>query len=176
MQWKNKIIQKMKKIIINTILLILGLGIYSCVDSSNKIETQNKAVVKQYLEELISNADFTNADKLIDPEMTFYANGEAIPLKGLEFIKSFTEDESTAFSYIEIIDEEIIAEGNTVASRWYVKGIHDKGEYQGIPAGNKEFKYDGMSFYKLENGLIKEAYLIGNELLFMKQIGGIPTE
>lgn len=37
-------------------------------------------------------------------------------------------------------------------------------------------KYDGMSFYKLENGLIVEAYLVGNELFFIKQLGGLPSE
>ncbi len=91
-------------------------------------------------------------------------------------MKSLHAEDKQAFSFVEAIEEETIAEGNTVAVRWYIQGVHDKGAYQGVPAGNKPFKYDGMSFYKLEDGLIVSAYLVGNELLFMKQIGGFPSE
>lgn len=156
-------------------LLLIALNSMGC-DESKIVEEKNKAIVKQYFKELVSEHKYANASKLLHPDCVFHAGGEIIPLKGLDFIKSFEEEDKKAFSFIEAKDEEMIAEGNTVAVRWYIQGIHDKGEYQGIPAGNKRFKYDGMSFYKLENGLIKEAYLIGNELLFMKQIGGITSE
>lgn len=156
-------------------LLILSLSSMGC-DESKIVEEKNKTIVKQYFKELVSEHNYANASKLLHPDCIFHAGGETIPLKGLDFIKSFEEEDKKAFSFIEAIEEEIIAEGNTVAIRWYIQGIHDKGEYQGVPSGNKKFKYDGMSFYKLKDGLIVEAYLIGNELLFMKQIGGLPSE
>lgn len=164
----------MKNIIFNT-LLFVALFITGCDDTSRTEET-NKAIVKQYFKELVSEHDYTNADKLLHPACIFYAGGEALPLKGLDFIKSFGEEDKKAFSFIEAVEEEMITEGNTVAVRWYIQGVHDLGEYQGIPAGNRKFKYDGMSFYKIKDGLIVEAWLLGNELLFVKQLGGLPSE
>jgi predicted ester cyclase len=156
-------------------ILILLLPLFGC-DLSGKTEERNKAIVKQYFKELVSDHNYTNADKLLHPACIFYAGDEALPLKGLDFIKSFEQEDKKAFSFVEAVEEEMISEGNTVAVRWYIHGVHDLGEYQGIPAGNKKFKYDRMSFYKLEDGLIVEAYLVGNELLLMKQLGELPSE
>lgn len=164
----------MKSIIFKS-LLFTAVFTVGCDDTS-KTEETNKAIVKQYFKELVSEHDYTNANILLHPACIFYAGGEAQLLKGLDFIKSFEEEDKKAFSFIEAVEEEMIAEGNTVAVRWYIQGVHDLGEYQGIPPGEKKFKYDGMSFYKLEDGLIVEAWLVGNELLFFKQLGGLPSK
>lgn len=156
-------------------LLLVFLVAFGC-NNNDGIEKRNKEIVKQYLDELIINGDFTNSERLIASDMTFYANGEEIPEKGLDFIKNLIEEEKASFSRNELVEIETIADGNTVAARWYVKGIHDKGDYQGTPSRNKEFKYDGMSFYKIENGLIVEAYILADMLSFMSQIGAIELE
>jgi steroid delta-isomerase-like uncharacterized protein len=52
--------------------------------------------------------------------------------------------------------DEMVAEGDTVAARWTVRGTH-KGEFQGTPASGKSITLSGITFHHLKDGRVRET-------------------
>jgi len=65
---------------------------------------------------------------------------------------------SAAFPDYEVIPQQMVAEGDTVAVRCTFHGIH-KGEFAGIPATGRPASSDFMIFYRIEDGRIAEHWI-----------------
>jgi predicted ester cyclase len=63
-----------------------------------------------------------------------------------------------AFPEYELIAHEIIAEGDLVAVRGTVRGVH-KGEFAGIKATGKRISVDLMIFYRVASDRIAQYWL-----------------
>jgi predicted ester cyclase len=66
--------------------------------------------------------------------------------------------------------EEIISEGNPVATRWHSTGTH-KGEYLGQPATGNKVAVDGVSIDRIEKGMFLSVFDAWVSLGFSEQIG-----
>jgi predicted ester cyclase len=53
--------------------------------------------------------------------------------------------------------EEIVADGNTVITRWHLTGIH-KGEYRGQAATGNKVAVDGVSIDRIQNGMVVSGF------------------
>jgi predicted ester cyclase len=62
------------------------------------------------------------------------------------------------FPGYDVIDNQIVAEGDLVAVRCTFRGVH-KGEFAGIPATGKRVSSDFMIFYRVSDGLIVEHWI-----------------
>jgi predicted ester cyclase len=62
------------------------------------------------------------------------------------------------FPGYDVIDNQIVAEGDLVAVRCTFRGVH-KGEFAGIPATGKQVSSDFMIFYRVRDGLIVEHWI-----------------
>jgi predicted ester cyclase len=62
------------------------------------------------------------------------------------------------FPGYDVIDNQIVAEGDLVAVRCTFRGVH-KGEFAGIPATGKQVSSDFMIFYRVSDGLIVEHWI-----------------
>jgi predicted ester cyclase len=62
------------------------------------------------------------------------------------------------FPGYDVIDNQIVAEGDVVAVRCTFRGVH-KGEFAGIPATGKRVSSDFMIFYRVSDGLIVEHWI-----------------
>lgn len=153
----------------------LALLLVGC-QQKNNTEAENKAIVEQYLRELVNKGDFTHAEDIVSPDFAFYLNGEKLPGNGVAFLVDMFDEWDAAISNGLLTEEEIIAEGNVVAVRWSEVGTHDKADYMGIQAQNREYKYYGMSFYRLEDGKLTEAYISADLLKLLGDLGGLPGE
>jgi predicted ester cyclase len=69
--------------------------------------------------------------------------------------------------------EDIIAEGETVMTRWSCRGTH-KGDLNGIAPTGKQFTISGITVGRLTNGKIAEAYVSWDALGLMQQLGVVP--
>lgn len=69
----------------------------------------------------------------------------------------------------EVVDI-IMAEGDAVAVRYRIQGIHD-GNFYGIPATGKSFDIDAAALFWLEEGKITQSWSMADEAGFLKQIG-----
>lgn len=153
----------------------LALIFVGCEKQSDA-EERNKAIVEQYLQELVNQGDFSNVEEIISPDFTAYVNGEEVPVKGVDMIVSMFEEWNAAISNGILIEEEVIAEGNVVAVRWSETGTHDKADYMGVPPQNRAYKYYGMSFYRIEDGKVVETHIVADFLKLLTDLGGLPGE
>jgi predicted ester cyclase len=77
-----------------------------------------------------------------------------------------------AFPDINFAVEEIIAEGNTVVTRWHLTGTH-KGEYLGQPATGNKVAVDGVSIDRIENRMIVSGFDAWDSSSLMIQINQV---
>jgi steroid delta-isomerase-like uncharacterized protein len=89
---------------------------------------------------------------------------------GKEGIRRELEIFFTAFPDLEITLEDILAEGNKVATRVTMRGTQ-QGSLMGIPATGKSVVMKANHLFTLENGLIISRYGQMDRLELMQQLG-----
>ncbi|HXW34054.1 MAG TPA: ester cyclase [Acidimicrobiales bacterium] len=69
---------------------------------------------------------------------------------------------------------DIVANGDTVATRWVLTGSLQQ-EFMGIAPAGQTIRIEGMNFYHLEDGRVTDIWTQFDSLNMMQQIGAIPT-
>ncbi len=75
-----------------------------------------------------------------------------------------------AFPDISFSVKEVIAEENTVVTRWHLTETH-KGEYPGQAATGNKVAVDGVSIDRIENGVLISGFDAWDSLGIREQIG-----
>ena len=70
--------------------------------------------------------------------------------------------------------QDIIARGNTVATRWVVTGSQQQ-EIMGIPASGQTIRVEGMNFYRLKDGRVTDIWTQFDGLALLQQLGALPA-
>ena len=70
--------------------------------------------------------------------------------------------------------QEIIADGDAVATRWVVTGSLQR-EFMGIPASGQRIRVEGMNFYRLKGGRVTDIWTQFDGVALMQQLGAIPA-
>ncbi len=70
--------------------------------------------------------------------------------------------------------QDIIASGDTVATRWVVTGSLQQ-EFMGIPASGQPIRVEGMNFYRLAGGRVTDLWTQFDGVALMQQLGAIPA-
>jgi len=85
-------------------------------------------------------------------------------------IEHIRRTESVAPNY-ELIPDQLVSEGNTVALRGKVRGTH-LGDFNGIPPTGKRFSVDVAVFYRIDNGKIVDHWMVVDNLAAIQQLKG----
>lgn len=133
---------------------------------------ENKAVVRRFIEDLISTGNLALADELCAPNYVNYGLPPGI-LPGIEGIKQTLGVFRAAFPDFHITLEDLIAEEDKVVARFTAHGTH-QGDFQGIPPTGKSFTAPGMTYYRIVNGKIAEDHPIFDQLGMLQQLGVVP--
>jgi len=131
---------------------------------------KNKELARQFFEQIWNQGDESAIDRFIAE----YASGND-PKFGLgrESFRVQWRAWRKAFPDIHFLVQEIIAEGNTVVTRWHLTGTH-MGEYLGKPATGVKVAVDGVSIDRIENNMVVSGFDAWDSLAFREQIGVIP--
>jgi steroid delta-isomerase-like uncharacterized protein len=70
--------------------------------------------------------------------------------------------------------QDIIASGDTVATRWVVTGSQQL-EFMGILASGQMIRVEGMNFYRLRDGRVTDIWTQFDGVAMMQQLGAIPA-
>jgi len=70
--------------------------------------------------------------------------------------------------------QDIIASGDTVATRWVLTGSQQR-EFMGIPASGQTITVEGMNFYRLKDGRVTDIWAQFDGVAMMQQLGAIPA-
>jgi steroid delta-isomerase-like uncharacterized protein len=119
---------------------------------------QNKNLIRRYFEQVVNQVDQAVAEELVAPDLVFNSPYTPQPTQDREsFLKMLTAVH-LAFPDFNLVDHDLIAEGDQIASRWTVYGTH-QGELGGMPPSGKKVAITGLSIYRIVNGKIVEGWV-----------------
>jgi len=133
----------------------------------------NKAIVRRLLEEFWNKGNLSLADELFAPNYEHHDASTPDFGRGPESEKKRATLYRTAFPDVRLTIEDIIAEGETVMTRWSCRGTH-KGDLRGIAPTGKQINISGVTIARLANGKFAEGWVNWDALGLMQQLGVVP--
>ena len=116
----------------------------------------NKDIVRRSVEAL-NKRDLSTFDQLIG---------------GPEEWKGRLANLLTAFPDVQLIQEDLIAEGDQVVERWTIRGTH-QGTFMGIPPTGTRVTYTGIDIFRIVDGKLVLVGQSVDRLGMMQQLGVI---
>jgi len=133
----------------------------------------NKAIVRRLFTELWNNGNLSVADEVFAPNYAHYDPSTPDFGHGPDSEKKRAALYRTAFPDLHLTIEDVIAEGETVMTRWSCRGTH-KGDLNGIAPTGKHITISGVTVARVSNGKIVEGYVNWDALGLMQQLGVVP--
>ena len=138
---------------------------------------QNKAIVQRILDEFWRDGNTAVLDQLLATDITNHELSKE-PTSGRDAYKEwatgFRGVTAAGFPDLEIVGDEIIADGDLVAKRWTFRGTHT-GDYMGLPATGRRVVMAGVTIYRITGGQVRETWWSYDALGMMQQLGLIPA-
>jgi len=118
-------------------------------------------------------ADQATIDELADPGLADHnpAPGHEPTLAGF---KQKVDGFKTLFPDLVEDLQDVIASGDTVATRWIVTGSLRQ-EFMGIPATGQPIMVEGMNFNRLNAGRVTDIWTQFDGTALMQQLGALPA-
>jgi predicted ester cyclase len=129
---------------------------------------QNKKNIQRLFNEGMNEKKFQILDELISEK--YVNHGIPNAPQGVKGFKAIIELFTNAFPDMKINVQEIIADGDSVATRGYFTGTH-KGDFNGIGATGKKVRVDYIDFWKMSSGKAVENWVQMDNVGLMQQIG-----
>ena len=124
--------------------------------------------------EFINTANEVLAEELVDANAIFHAPVSPDPFIGPQGYMKILGMMRSGFPDIQWTLEEMIAENDTVAARFIMRGTH-QATFFGVPASGKKIQVQAVNFYRFSNGKIVEERAQPDLLALLQQIGAIPA-
>ena len=94
--------------------------------------------------------------------------------RDLEGLKQWVVMVRNAFPDFKVTVDDMIAEGDKVATRWTVRGTH-KGDFGKIVATGKQVTITGITLSRIVDGKTVENWWSSDNLGMLQQLGVIPS-
>ena len=130
-----------------------------------------KAVIRQYFDQFLNQADPAAAERLLAPDFVCHVPG-ANDLDREGYTHSIRSGRA-AMPDLSYTPQEIIAEGDRVAVRYTMSGTQT-GSWQGVPPSGKKVNVLAICTYRVAGGQIREKWLLADSLGLLRQIGALP--
>lgn len=134
---------------------------------------ENKVLARRVFDEIWSKGKLDLADELLTPDFVGHPIGLREPFKGPEGAKEFIGSLREGFPDASFAIEEMIAEGDVVATRWVMTGTHD-GEFMGIDPTERRVRIDGMTFLRFEQGKVVEGRTLQDAVGLLRALDATP--
>ena len=125
------------------------------------------------LEHAFAAGDYDTIDEVCDAGFVDH-NPQPGMEPTLEGFKQANAKYRAAFPDLRIEELEVIADGDTAATRWTASGTHEAALDE-IPATGKRVTVEGMNFYKLRDGKVTDAWLQFDGVGMLVQLGVLPA-
>jgi predicted SnoaL-like aldol condensation-catalyzing enzyme len=130
---------------------------------------ENKALVRRFVDEVQSGGNIDLIDEICSPEFVNHSAPPGLPAD-CEGIKIVTSIFRGAFPDSYFTVEDMIAEGDKVATRKTFHGTHE-GEFMGIPPSGKTVTIGLIDIVRISEGMVVEHWSMGDNLGMMQQLG-----
>lgn len=132
----------------------------------------NKQAVREFFEEVWNKGDEAALDRFIAEQAA--GNDPRFGI-GRESFRRQWRRWREAFPDLHFEVEELVAEGDTVVSRWTLTGTQE-GAFDGIPATGRRVDVSGMSLDHLKDGVIVAGFDAWDALGLRQQLGAVPPD
>ena len=135
---------------------------------------QNKAFVRQMVEEVFNQCNVNKADEFMAPN---FVEREELPPgipRDREGVKQLTTMLRSAFPDFKATIDDIVAEGDKVVIRQTWSGSH-KGEFMGIPPTGRSVSFGVIDIIRIADGKFVEHWGQMDSMSLMQQPGVIPA-
>ena len=136
---------------------------------------ENKTLSRRVVEEVLVAGNLDVVDEIISEDYVHHDPAMPEEGHGHESLKEFASMYRLAFPDVHVEIEDMIAEGDRVATRWVASGTHE-GELMGISlTGGNRVTVAGTTIDRLVDGQIEETWDYYDALGMMRQLGAIPS-
>ena len=135
---------------------------------------QNKALYRQFVEEVFNRGNTSAIDELVAPD---FVEHEELPPgvpSGREGVKQLSIMLRSAFPDLKATIDDILAEGDKVAARMTWRGTH-KGEFMGIPPTGKSVSVGVIDVVRFTGDKFVEHWGLMDNASMMQQLGAVPA-
>jgi steroid delta-isomerase-like uncharacterized protein len=133
---------------------------------------ENKAKVRRVFEEVFNKGNLSVVDEIMANDYVYHM-GQGMEVKGPDGFKQFATMFRNAFPDLHITVEDMIAEGDKVATRETLRGTH-KGDLMGIAATGKKVTFSGTVIIRFAGGKEVEAFGVTDMFAMYQQLGLAP--
>jgi steroid delta-isomerase-like uncharacterized protein len=117
-------------------------------------------------------ADHATMDELADPSFQDHNAPDGDP--SLANFKKKVAGMVSIFADLEEELQDVVANGDTVATRWVLSGTQ-QAQFMGIPAAGQPIRIEGMNFYRVKNGLVTDTWTQFDGVALLQQVGALPS-
>ena len=133
-----------------------------------------KEVIARFGEEVLHGRNLDAVDEIASED--FVEHDPAFGQQpGREGLKQTLAELFAAFPDQRWEDEEVIAEGEKVVTRFTFYGTHE-GEFVGIPPTGNRVSVKGVVIDRVVNGRWTESRILMDDLSMMQQLGAVPPQ
>ena len=130
----------------------------------------NEAVMRQYIEQVLNQGDFSVLNDLVHPDYVYRAPGHE--LRGREQLQALFKAYRSAFPDLHIDIDQLVTTVDRVAVAFTLTGTHD-GSLMGIAASGHPVSVNGAVFSRFRDGKIAEEWEILDQLSLFEQLGAV---
>lgn len=132
----------------------------------------NKDAVRRFFQEIWNDGDESAIDRCLAEDA---AGNDPKFGVGRESFRRQWRTWRIGFPDVHFELEELVAEGDTVVSRWTLTGTH-AGEFLGAAATGRRVRVTGMSLDHIRDGVVVSGFDAWDALGFRQQLGLVPPD
>jgi steroid delta-isomerase-like uncharacterized protein len=132
----------------------------------------NKQLVRSYIQVVFNEGQTGRAAEFLAPDATWHGS-TGTTLEGRDEVVALIRAVVGAMDGLTVTEQNMVAEGDTVAVRHSIEGTHT-GELFGVPATGRRIRWEPMSVFRITDGMIANALTLDNLDKVLRDIGGPP--
>jgi steroid delta-isomerase-like uncharacterized protein len=135
---------------------------------------QNLAIVRSFYEDGVNGADLAVFDRVASPDIVYHGATVSDETE-LDALKRVYGEVLTGFPGIKYTLLTSVADGDAVALRYSVEGVHT-GDFRGLAPTGKTITWNHSAFAHVECGRISEMWAEIDQLDRLRQLGILTAE
>ena len=130
----------------------------------------HRDLIRRYYEDFWNGWNFALAPSLLADDIAFRGS-LGVDVQGISEFLSYMDLVRTAFPDFHNFMEDVIAGDAKVFARLRYTGTH-RGPVFGIPATGRSITYEGAALFRVHDGKIRQAWVLGDALALLRSLEG----
>ncbi|MCA1730005.1 MAG: ester cyclase [Actinobacteria bacterium] len=129
--------------------------------------------MRRYLD-VFEQGNIELLDELLAPDYINHSPATPDLPTGPEGVKAVVTMFRSAIPDLRVVVDDMIAEGDKVATRYTLEGTHES-ELFGVPPTSRQLSIKSITVEQVSDGRIRDHWRVTDELGMMQQLGVIPA-